>query len=69
MGSSSSNNTYSDTDANTKYYDSDNQKAEEEFIFIVDLKESNINTDVLRKSLLIELRDQNDNPVIPVLDI
>ena len=69
MGSSSSNNTYSDTDANTKYYDSDNKKAEEEFIFIVDLKESNINTDVLRKSLLIELRDQNDNPVIPVLDI
>ena len=69
MGSSSTNNTYSDTDANTKYYDSDNQKAEEEFIFIVDLKESNINTDVLRKSLLIELRDQNDNPVIPVLDI
>ena len=40
MGSSSSNNTYSDTDANTKYYDSDNKKAEEEFIFIVDLKES-----------------------------
>ena len=69
MGSSSTNNTYSDTTANTKYYDSENQKAEEEFVFIVDFKESNIDTDVLRKSLLIELRDQNDNPVIPVLDI
>lgn len=69
MGSSSTNNTYSDTTANTKYYDSENQKAEEEFVFIVDFKESNIDTDVLRKSLLIELRAANDNPVIPVLDI
>lgn len=69
MGSSSANNTYSDSDANNRYYDSTNKKAEEEFIFNVDLKEANIDATVLKKNLLMELRDKNDNPVIPVLDI
>lgn len=69
MGSPSVNNTYNDSDANSKYYDQKNKKAEEEFIFNVDLKETNIDTDVLKKNLLMELRDKNDNPVIPVLDI
>ena len=70
MGSSSSGNTYDDATANNNYYDSTLQKAEEEFIFIVDLKDTEINTDVLNKSLLLELRDTaTNNPIIPVLDI
>lgn len=69
MGSSSEDNTYKDSSANVKYYDSSNKKAEEEFIFIVDLKDTSIDTDVLKQNLLMELRDSNDNPIIPVLDI
>lgn len=69
MGSSSLDNTYNDQEANLKYYDETQKKAEEEFIFIVDLKSSNIDQDVLKKSLLIELRNANNNPVIPVLDV
>ena len=70
MGSSSAGNTYNDSIANNNYYDSTLQKAEEEFIFIVDFKDTAINTDVLNKSLLLELRDSaTNNPIIPVLDI
>ena len=69
MGSSSSNNNYNDAVANSNYYDSTNGVAEEEFIFIVDLKDTTLNTNVLNQSLLLELRDTNNNPVIPVLDI
>ena len=69
MGSSSSNNNYDDTIANSHYYNSTHGVAEEEFIFIVDLKDTNLNTNVLNQSLLLELRDTNNNPVIPVLDI
>ncbi|MBR3161162.1 MAG: hypothetical protein IKF19_00320 [Bacilli bacterium] len=69
MGSSSSNNNYNDATANSHYYNSTNQVAEEEFIFIVDLKDTTLNTNVLNQSLLLELRDTNNNPVIPVLDI
>ena len=69
MGSSSPTNNYNDELANSKYYDSVAHKAEEEFIFIVDLKDTTLNEDVLNKTLLLELRDQNNNPKIPVLDI
>lgn len=69
MGSPSVSNTYNDAEANIKYYDSTEKKVEEEFIFIVDLKDAGINEDVLNKSLLLELRDANNNPVVPVLDI
>ena len=69
MGSSSPTNNYNDAIANNNYYDSTNGVAEEEFIFIVDLKDTNLNTNVLNKSLLLELRDSNNNPIIPVLDI
>ena len=69
MGSSSSNNNYDDAVANSHYYNSTTHVAEEEFIFIVDLKDTTLNTDVLNQSLLLELRDTNNNPVIPVLDI
>ena len=69
MGSSSSTNTYDDNIANNNYYDSTLQKAEEEFIFIVDLKDTGLNVDVLDKTLLLELRDTNNSTIIPVLDV
>ena len=69
MGSNSSNNTYDDATYNSVYYNSSNHTSEEEFIFIVDFKDANLNQDVLSKSLLLELRDTNDNPIVPVLDI
>ena len=69
MGSSNANNTYSDSAANISYYNDELKVAEEEFVFIVDLKDANIEVDVLKKNLLIELRDKNHSPVIPVLDV
>lgn len=69
MGSTSSNNNYSDDIKNSIYYDSGTGTASEEFIFIVDFSESNIDTDVISKSFLLELRNSNDNAVIPVLGI
>ena len=69
MDSSSPNNTYNDAVANSNYYDSTLKKAEEEFIFIVDLKDTGLNADVLNKALLLECRDSNNSPQIPVLDV
>ena len=69
MDSSSTNNTYNDAAANNNYYDSVLKKAEEEFIFIVDLKDTGLNADVLNKFLLLECRDSNNSPQIPVLDV
>ena len=69
MDSSSPNNTYNDATANSTYYDQTKQTAEEEFIFIIDLKDTNLTTDVTGESLLLELREANDSPKIPVLDI
>ena len=45
------------------------KRAEEEFIFIVDFKESNITSDVLNASLLLELRNNNNQTLISVLGI
>ena len=68
MDSSSSGNIYDDNAANLRYYDSTNHVAEEEFIFIVDLKDTNLNTDVIEEQLLFELRKPNSQ-AIPVLDV
>ena len=67
MGSTSVDNNYNDSLANSKYYS--NGTALEEFIFIVDFKEANIDTDVLSKKLLIELRNNDDQTLISVLGI
>ena len=67
MGSTSPNNNYDDALANSTYYQ--NNTAEEEFIFMVDFKDTNIETDVLNKSLLIELRDNDNQTLISVLGI
>ena len=67
MGSTSENNNYNDEEANINYYN--NGIAEEEFIFMVDFKDTNITSDVLEKSLLIELRNADNQTLISVLGI
>ena len=67
MGSTSPNNNYDDATANTIYYK--DEKAIEEFIFMVDFKDTNIETDILDKSLLIELRNNDNQTLISVLGI
>ena len=67
MGSTSQNNNYSDDYNNNNYYQ--NNIAEEEFIFMVDFKDANITDDILNKSLLIELRNSDDQTLISVLGI
>ena len=58
MGSIGSSKNYSDTEMNQIYYH--NGSSDEEFIFIVDFSEANIPTNKLNNSLLVELRN-NDN--------
>lgn len=67
MGSTSSTNSYDDSAANAKYYSEG--VALEEFIFMVDFKDSNITEDVTDKKLLIELRNQDSQTLISVLGI
>lgn len=67
MGSTSPNNNYNDEYYNSIYYNND--KAEEEFIFTVDFKEANILNDVNNASLLIELRNADEQTLISVLGI
>ena len=69
MDSSSPGNIYNDAAANNRYYDSINHVAEEEFIFIIDLKDTNLNTDVIAQSLLFELRKPSTSKITPVLDV
>lgn len=70
MDSISNNNTYNDTVQNQKYFDSTSGYVYEEFLFIVDMKKTNTNTNELNKSLLFELRDaDNDSTTQTVLGI
>lgn len=65
MGSTSQNNNYNDEIANQTYYK--NNIAEEEFIFIVDFKDTNITEDILDKTLLIELRNEDKQTLISII--
>ena len=67
MGSTSQNNNYDDASNNIRYYDDTAKSVHEEFIFIVDFGESAITQDVSNKTLLIELRDQNNQTRVSVL--
>lgn len=67
MGSVSDNNNYNDEYYNEIYYSSG--VALEEFIFMVDFKDANINSDLLNNSLLIELRNAEGQTLISVLGI
>lgn len=69
MGSTSSDNIYSDSEHNIKYYNESTNTAEEEFIFMVDFKDTVISEDVLNKTLLIELRNSDEQTLIGVLGI
>lgn len=57
MGSTSENNNYSDERANITYFHEELKKNEEEFIFIVDYSEANIQETIMRAELLLELQD------------
>ncbi len=67
MGSTSENNNYNDELSNSLYYK--NNIAEEEFIFMVDFKDAIIESSVIEKTLLIELRNNDNQTLISVLGI
>lgn len=67
MGSTSISNNYDDALNNIKYYK--DGISFEEFIVIVDFADSNITENVLEKSLLIELKNKDDETVVSVLGI
>ena len=69
MGSTSTNNTYDDQDANSKYYDVDHNCAMEEFIFIFDFKNTTFTGMYLDNSILIELRNNENRGIVSVLGI
>ena len=69
MGSTSPTNTYSDSANNVAYFDTTNDIAQEEFIAIVDFSESGINSNVIGKSLLIELRNSGGQTNVGVLGL
>ena len=67
MGSKENTDNYKDSVMNAIYYDGTNSS--EEFIFIVDLSNTNISEDKLNNKLLIEIRDKNEQSIITVLGI
>ena len=69
MGSNSTTNNFNESEKQNIYYHEDIKKALEEFVFIIDFSESNITEDKLNETLLIELRDGNNQVLIGVLGI
>ena len=69
MGSTSSTNIYNESDNISKYYDSSGQKIEEEFIFMVNFEDTEIEGNKLSNTLFMELRDGANNTLISVLGI
>lgn len=69
MGSLDQTNKYDNDVANSIYYDQSANMAIEEFIFIVDFNDTNITTDMLNCSLLIEMMDDENNIIYSVLGI
>ncbi|MBR1679044.1 MAG: hypothetical protein IJ704_00155 [Bacilli bacterium] len=67
MGGQNDSQTYSDADMNQIYFDGENSS--EEFIFIVDFGDTNINQNQLGNSLLIEMQNQENESVISFLGI
>lgn len=67
MGSTSNNSHYDDDVMNKVYYNNNN--SDEEFIFIVDFSSAGISSDVLNNSLLVELRDNDNQTIYSVLGI
>ncbi len=69
MGSTSSNNNFDDATMNNLYYDSVGEYASEEFIFIVDFYDAEFTADQLNNTLIIELRDDQEQTMIGILGI
>ena len=69
MGSTSPTNIYDEDENVTKYYDSSGQKIEEEFIFMVNFEDTEIEGNQLSNTLFMELRDSANNTLISVLGI
>ena len=67
MGSLSSSSNYDDAAMNLVYYDG--SASSEEFIFIVDFSDTTISQNQLNNTLLIEMRDSNNQTIIPLLGI
>ena len=67
MGSKSNNSNYNDAAKNLEYYDGTNSS--EEFIFIVDFGDTSISQNELNHTLLLEIRDANEESIITVLGI
>lgn len=69
MGSISSDNTYNEEDSNKKHYYDDKKLVMEEYVFIFDFVDTDLNEDYLNNSILMELRNSEDRCIIPVLGI
>lgn len=69
MGSTSTDNNYNEEENMNIYYDDSMGIIEEEFIFIVDFADTSIDSDKLNNSLLIELRNSDDQVLIGVLGV
>ncbi len=67
MGSKSNTSNYVDATKNALYYDGTDSS--EEFVFIVDFGDTQINQNQLGNTLLIEMRDANEETIITVLGI
>ncbi len=67
MGTESTINMYNDATMNAIYYNGTH--SEEEFIFIVDFSDSGFTSNQLGNTLLMELRDSNEETIITVLGI
>ncbi len=69
MGSTSATNKYSDLVANDLYYDDSHNRTIEEFMFIIDFKETNQTGTHENNSMLFELRNSEDRSLLTVLGI
>ena len=68
MNSTDSNNVYNDAINNHRYYIDEDNYTFEEYLFIIDLQNTNLNADALNNSLLFELR-QSGRTVVSTLGI
>ena len=67
MDSTTTTNTYDDQAANLLYYDTDTDMVDEEFIFIIDMKDSNETGEHLNNKASFELRNGEGWPIVNVV--
>ena len=69
MGSSDSSSKFDEASACDKYYDSEQDLIYENFIFHINFSDTNMTSDIDKNSLLMELRDSEQQTLIGVLGI